>query len=93
MSTPVIAVHLIVHGIVQGVFFRKHTKEKADELIVSGTVCNRPDGSVEIHAEGSRERIEALIDWCRIGPPRATVNRVDIHDATVKNYSGFVILR
>ncbi|HAK36754.1 MAG: acylphosphatase [Nitrospinaceae bacterium] len=71
------AVHIIVHGRVQGVFFRASTQTRALELSLVGWVRNLPDSSVEIHAEGDRENLELLIEWCRQGPPSAKVTRVD----------------
>ena len=70
--------HLIVNGRVQGVFFRAETRDQAAILGLTGWVKNRPDRSVEVVAEGSRERIEKLIDWCRQGPPRADVSDVNV---------------
>ena len=69
-----IAVHLLVHGHVQGVFYRASTQRTAEGLGLSGWVKNRPDGSVEIHAEGSREKLEELVAWCRNGPSQAEVS-------------------
>jgi acylphosphatase len=45
-------------------------------------VRNRPDGSVELVAEGSRDRVDQLLDWCRQGPPRATVTDIAVTDET-----------
>ena len=72
-----VAVHLFVRGRVQGVFYRASTQKKADKLGLAGWVRNCPDGSVEIHAEGDREKVEALIAWCRKGPPMASVTDVE----------------
>ena len=46
------AIHLVIHGKVQGVFFRKHALEKANDLGLKGIVRNLPNGNVEIFAEG-----------------------------------------
>jgi len=70
--------HLIITGIVQGVFFRMETQKAAEKRGVNGWVRNRRDGSVEAVLEGEKESVDSLIDWCRQGPPRATVNDVDI---------------
>jgi acylphosphatase len=65
-----------VAGIVQGVFFRASTKEKADELCVFGWVRNCPSGKeVEGVAEGEKAKLEALLTWLRRGPPGATVEK------------------
>jgi len=87
------AVFIRIHGLVQGVFFRKHTKEKAVSLGIYGTVCNCSDGTVEIHAEGNNQSIDDFVQWCRKGPSAARVDKVDIHDTTLKNFQNFVILR
>jgi acylphosphatase len=65
------ATHINVHGRVQGVWFRAGTKEKADELGLLGWVKNRPEGTVEIHAEGEKPQLEKFIAWCRKGTPAA----------------------
>jgi acylphosphatase len=67
-----------VSGIVQGVYYRYNTKEKADDLGLSGFVRNLPDGSVEAQAEGEEEEVRNLIEWCGKGPIGARVDRVDV---------------
>ncbi len=67
---------LIVTGRVQGVFFRAATVQQARMLGIRGYVRNRLDGSVEIVAEGSRGRLERLLAWAQVGPPRARVDEV-----------------
>jgi acylphosphatase len=71
-----IRAHLIIEGRVQGVFFRDSTRREAIELGLCGWVKNRFDGSVEVVAEGPREKVETLIAWCHHGPPIARVTRV-----------------
>ncbi|REJ82847.1 MAG: acylphosphatase [Bacteroidetes bacterium] len=87
------SVKLKIYGKVQGVYFRVHTQENARQLSLNGYVKNCPDGTVEALAEGDDKNVEAFIEWCRKGPIEASVLRVDIHESTVKNYSGFAILR
>lgn len=70
--------HIIVSGIVQGVFFRANTRDIAGRLGVKGWVKNKHDGTVEIIAEGDREKIERLINWCHKGPPGAIVKDVNV---------------
>jgi acylphosphatase len=72
------AVHMFVHGRVQGVFYRANTKKAADGLGLAGWVKNCEDGSVEIHAEGDKKKLEELIEWCRHGPALASVSNVDL---------------
>jgi acylphosphatase len=69
-------VHLTVEGLVQGVSFRAYTVEEARRLGVRGWVRNLPDGRVELEAEGERPALEALVAWCRRGPPAARVSDV-----------------
>jgi len=65
--------HILVSGLVQGVFFRGYTRQKAQELNLTGWVQNLPDGSVEAVFEGDRENIEKMINWAKIGPHSAQV--------------------
>lgn len=71
-----IRAHLIIEGRVQGVFFRDSTRREAIELGLCGWVKNRFDGSVEVVAEGPKEKVETLIAWCHHGPPIARVTKV-----------------
>jgi acylphosphatase len=71
-------VHVWVSGRVQGVFFRAATRDQARALGVLGWVRNLPDGGVEIVAEGDGLNIEAFLDWCRRGPPRAVVESIEV---------------
>ena len=65
-----------VTGLVQGVFFRASTAERAEELGLSGWVRNCADGAVELEAEGPEEQVKALVAWCGHGPPAARVREV-----------------
>ncbi|CAI2717282.1 acylphosphatase [Nitrospina watsonii] len=85
------AVRLKVEGRVQGVFFRASTERVAKELGVAGWVRNLDDGSVEIHAEGGRETLDRLIDWCRQGPTLARVENVDVNWTSVEGLRSFDI--
>ena len=85
------AAHIIVHGQVQGVWFRAGTKEKADELGLLGWVKNRPEGTVEIHAEGEKLQLERFIVWCRKGTPAANVTSLDIDGVMAKELKSFDI--
>ncbi len=75
-------VHVLIHGHVQRVFFRAATEAKAQSLGLSGWVLNRPDGAVELVAEGSRRTLNEFLAWCGHGPPRAEVQNVEVswHD-------------
>jgi acylphosphatase len=92
-SEPV-RVHLLIEGRVQGVYFRASTVAQAQKSKVTGWVRNRPDGSVEVLAEGARESIERLIEWCRRGPQGARVSRVEMDwQPPQYNFTGFGIVR
>ena len=71
-------IRLIVHGRVQGVFFRRFTDEKARALNLSGTVRNLPDGTVEVVAEGETAALGELAQWCRTtGSPMSRIDFVE----------------
>ena len=67
-----------VTGLVQGVFYRQSTAQEASRLGLSGSVRNLADGSVEVEAEGARPAVEALVAFCRRGPPAARVAEVEV---------------
>ena len=81
-----IAKHIIVSGIVQGVFFRKHTQQKANELNITGWVKNREDDRVEIFAQGDATNLQHFVEWCKKGPPKAEVERVEVTDDEADNH-------
>jgi acylphosphatase len=87
----VIARRVVVHGRVQGVFFRDRTHRHARAEGVTGWVRNNPDGTVEIHAEGERAAVEQLIAFAREGPPLAQVERVDVEDIEPEGLEGFEV--
>ena len=67
-----------VRGRVQGVFFRAATQREARRLGLTGWVRNRPDGSVELLAEGEEEGLKELVSWAHRGPSASHVERVDV---------------
>ncbi len=81
---PDIRIHVIVSGIVQGVFFRANTKSEADRLEVYGWVRNMVDGTVEILAEGKEDNMDRFIQWCRKGPPGADVKNLELNKEEFK---------
>jgi acylphosphatase len=68
----------VITGIVQGVCYRAETRYEAERLGVAGWVRNRDDGAVELVAEGLREEVERLLEWCRRGPEYARVDDVRV---------------
>ena len=86
-------ISITVFGLVQGVFFRKSTVEKATELNITGWVRNRKEGFVEILAQGSEEELVELLDWSYKGSILARVQRVEVQWTEAKeSYSNFSIL-
>jgi acylphosphatase len=75
------AVEVRVHGRVQGVWFRGSTRDEARRLGLAGWVSNRDDGTVQARLQGDPAAVEAMVAWCRIGPPGAEVTRLDVEDA------------
>jgi acylphosphatase len=69
---------LVVTGRVQGVAYRAATVDEATRLGVTGWVRNREDGGVEAVVEGERRQVDALVAWCRRGPPAARVEDVAV---------------
>lgn len=69
--------HAVVYGRVQGVNFRYYTHLRASELGVDGWVANRPDGSVEVVAEGPSGALADLLAFLHTGPSLAQVDEVD----------------
>jgi len=74
---------IVVHGMVQGVGFRYFVQRIGKRLGLTGDVCNLPDGTVEIVAEGTPEQMEEFVREVRKGPPLAYVKRLDIHEIAV----------
>jgi acylphosphatase len=81
--------HVIVHGRVQGVFFRDTTRRQALTHGVAGWVRNQANGTVEAVFEGESEPVEAMIDFCRTGPRGAGVERVAVTEEQPEGLSGF----
>ena len=69
-------IHATISGTVQGVFYRASAQNEAKKLGVTGYVRNLPDGTVELEAQGDNADVDALLAWCRIGPPGSEVSRV-----------------
>lgn len=67
-----------ISGMVQGVFFRAYTRDKAVSLGVTGWIRNLHDGRVEGLFEGDEPAVSQLIGWCRKGPPSARVTDVEV---------------
>lgn len=84
-----IARRLLIHGRVQGVFFRDSLRSRAQAEGVAGWAANRSDGAVEALLEGEAAAVERVIAFARSGPPRASVQRVDISEEAPGDRTGF----
>ncbi len=89
--TERIARRVVVHGRVQGVFFRECTSQEAARHGVAGWVANRPDGTVEAHFEGDRAAVRALVRWSRVGPRHAAISHVDVSEVAPSGMAGFSV--
>jgi acylphosphatase len=87
----VIRRRVIVHGRVQGVFFRDTMRRMAQSRGVAGWVSNTPAGTVEAAFEGEPEAVESMVRFCRRGPRDASVSRVEVFDEQPEGLTGFVI--
>lgn len=86
-----VARRIVASGRVQGVFFRDSTRRAAQRLGVAGWVRNCPDGTVEAHAEGSPDAVEALVTWAREGPRHADVDELRVTPAEPTGATRFEI--
>ncbi len=82
---------VVVHGRVQGVFFRDTTRRLALEGGVSGWVRNTWEGTVEAVFEGPPEAVERLVAFAHRGPSGADVERVDVFEELEEGLTGFSI--
>jgi acylphosphatase len=69
---------ILISGLVQGVLFRRGIADLARQLNVTGWVRNLPEGSVEVVCEGDKDKLDRVIQFCRVGPPGARVKNVDV---------------
>lgn len=82
---------VVVHGHVQGVFFRDTVRRHAQARGVAGWVRNNRDGTVEAVFEGEPAAVERLVSFVQEGPSGAVVERVDVVDEEDEGLSGFAI--
>lgn len=82
---------VVAHGRVQGVFFRDSVRRRAESLGVAGWARNRGDGTAEAAFEGEPEAVESMVDYCRQGPGRAEVERLEVTEEEPQGESGFGI--
>ncbi len=86
-------VHVLISGDVQGVNFRWYCRDEASSRGVGGFVRNLPDGRVEAAFEGDPESVDAMVEWCRLGPPAARVREIDVREERPAGDRAFTIAR
>ncbi len=87
-------IEIIISGKVQGVWYRKSTKEKADVLGIFGTVENLSTGQVKVIAQGDQSKLKDLTEWSRVGPKFAEVQDIDTSIVLEPlHYDDFTIIR
>ncbi len=87
----VVRKRIVVHGDVQGVFFRDTARREADAHGVAGWVRNTPEGTVEAVFEGAPDAVDSMVAFAGRGPRGAQVARVDASDEEPEGLSGFEV--
>jgi acylphosphatase len=87
----VIRRRVIVHGRVQGVFFRDTARRMAQSRGLGGWVRNATEGTVEAVFEGEVEAVDSMVRWCGQGPRGAVVERVEVTDEEPEGLTEFRI--
>ena len=86
------ALHIRIHGSVQGVWFRQSTVEAVQKIGgITGYVKNEPDGTVFIHVEGEETKLKKFISWCQKGAPLSRVDQVQTQKVEEKGFENFQI--
>jgi acylphosphatase len=80
---------VLIAGRVQGVWFRESCRDQAQAAGVAGSVRNLADGRVEVALEGPPAAVDEVVAWCRHGPPRARVDRIEVVDEAPVGEQGF----
>ncbi len=91
LSSETSTLHLVIHGKVQGVFYRDSMRQAAHHLGICGWVRNKRDGTVEAMVQGAPSAIDRIVQWAHHGPERARVERVEMTPAKGQ-FNGFEIL-
>ena len=87
------AVHLLIKGRVQGVFYRASARQAAEQMHLTGWIKNTKEGDVEALVSGSDHQVQQFVDWCRQGPPKAQVTDVIVSPAAPSSFTSFNIVR
>ncbi len=89
MNSQTVRAHVVVHGRVQGVWFRDSCRREAETRGVTGWARNNPDGTLEAVFEGAPDDVDAVLDFCREGPPRASVSHIEVEHEDPRGESRF----
>lgn len=85
--------HILISGRVQGVWYRASTKDKAEQLGLTGWVKNTYDGNVEAVFEGEEGIIKEMIAWCHEGPKLANVTNVKVdYEKSTEEFKEFDVI-
>jgi acylphosphatase len=87
-----LCIHYFVSGLVQGVFFRDWTRQKAEALDITGWIKNMNDGRVEVMACGEQEKLAEFESWLWEGSPASKVNKVISREEPWSDYDDFMIV-
>jgi acylphosphatase len=83
--------NILVKGRVQGVSFRYYTSKEAKKSDITGFVMNTPEGHVSIEAEGEEQALESFLDWCKTGPPLASVQQLESNESAIMGFETFEV--
>ena len=89
MDEEIATVKVVVTGVVQGVGYRHATVRQAHALGIKGWVQNIDDGSVHAVLQGDLDKIDRMLAWMRVGPPRARVDEVEHQDSDAERRYAF----
>ncbi|RNI36113.1 acylphosphatase [Hanamia caeni] len=85
--------HLLISGKVQGVFFRETSRRLAEKLHINGWIKNCADGKVEAVVTGDKSEVEQFIEFCKTGPERAFVEKVEVSKREKTDFKKFEVIR
>ncbi len=91
-TAKICAVHVIITGHVQGVWFRGWTESQAKQFGVAGWVRNRRDGTVEAIFSGQAAAVDAILRACSVGPPEADVTKIIKFPVAIPRTQRFSVL-
>jgi acylphosphatase len=89
MASDIVAVRVRIEGRVQRVWFRAWTVREANQRGLAGWVRNRADGAVEAVFAGPAAQVKDMVEACRVGPPKARVDKIVSQPAEVPDGAGF----